>query len=121
MSDGPGYVTIKLRLPSALVERLERVARRRGVRRGRLIASLLADWVEDYVGDRFEHFSTRDNRINVVDKFLGEIIPVSVMKGELYCEYCKSFTCGHTRYAKKIYARWGLMSRLSSWENFQEP
>lgn len=117
MGGDPEYVMIKLRLPSTLVERLERVARRRGVRRCRLIASLLADWVEEYVGDRFEHFSTRDNRINIVDKFLGEIVQVDIVKGELYCEYCKSFTCGHTRYAKKIYARLRLLSRLNFWEN----
>jgi len=116
MGGGSGYVTIKLRLPSILVEKLERVARRRGVRRGRLIASLLADWIEDYIEDRFEPFSTRDNRINIVDKLLGEIIPVTIMKGELYCEYCKSFTCGHTRYAKKIYARKKLMAKRGFWE-----
>jgi len=96
---------IKLKLPKLLVRSLDRVARRRGIRRGRLIASLLADWVEDYVEDRFEILAARSDRISLVDKLLGEMIPVSVIKGELYCEYCKSFTCGHTRYAKKIYAR----------------
>ncbi len=98
---------IKLKLPELLVRSLDRVARRRGVRRSRLIASLLADWVEDYVENRFEMLMARSDRISLVDKLLGEIIPVSVIRGELYCEYCKSFTCGHTRYAKKIYARRG--------------
>ncbi len=99
------YMIVKLKLPRSLVKNLDRVARKKGVRRNRLVASLLADWLEDYVEDRFESFSTRYNRINLIDRFLGEIIPVTVVKGELYCEYCKSFTCGHTRYAKKIYAR----------------
>ena len=74
---------IKLKLPKLLVRSLDRVARRRGIRRGRLIASLLADWVEDYVEDRFEILVARSDRIGLVDKLLGEMIPVSVIKGEL--------------------------------------
>ena len=99
------YMTVKLRLPRNLVKSLDRVARRKGVKRSRFVASLLADWLEDYVEDRFERFSMRYDRINVIDKLLQEIVPVTIVKGELYCEYCKSFTCGHTRYAKKMYAR----------------
>ncbi|MEM0329594.1 MAG: hypothetical protein QXW02_04355 [Nitrososphaerota archaeon] len=110
-------VIVKLKLPEPLVSSIDRIARRRGVKRGRMIASLIADWVEDYVGDRFEMFSVRSDRINVVDKLLGEIVPVSIIRGELYCEYCKSFTCGHTRYAKKIYARRGPSITWASWEN----
>lgn len=98
-------VVVKLRLPVNLVKNLERVSRRRGVRRNRLVASLLADWLEDYVDDRFQLFTIRHDRINIVDKLLGEIVSVRLVRGELYCEYCKSFTCGHTRYAKKVYAR----------------
>jgi hypothetical protein len=51
--------------------------------------------------------SARSDRINIVDKLVGEIVPVGVIRGELCCEYCKSFVRGHTRYAKKIYMRRG--------------
>ena len=105
MSEGSKSMTVKLRLPVNLVKSLEKIARRRGVRRSRLVASLLADWIEDYVEDRFEPFTIRRDRIIIVDNLLGEIIPVRIVKGELYCDYCKSFPCGHTRYAKKIYAK----------------
>ena len=105
MSEDSKSMIVKLRLPVNLVKSLERVARRRGVRRSRLVASVLADWVEDYVERRFEPFTIRRDRINIIDNILGKIIPVSIIRGELYCEYCKSFTCGHTRYAKKLYAK----------------
>ncbi len=103
----PKNLIVKLKLPEPLIRKLDRIARRRGIRRGRLIASLLADWVEDYVDDRFEMLMARSDRISLVDKLLGKIVLVNVIRGELYCEHCKSFTCGHTRYAKKIYSRRG--------------
>ena len=95
----------KLKLPRRLVDRLDRIARERGIRRSRLIASLLADWVEYYVEDRFEPFSMRLDRMGVIDKLLGEIVVVRIIRGEPYCDYCKSFTCGHARYVKKLYSR----------------
>jgi len=96
---------VKLKLPRKLVNKLDRIARERGIRRGRLIASLLADWVEYYVEDRFEPFSMRLDRMGIIDKLLGEIVVVRMIKGEPYCDYCKSFTCGHARYVKKLYSR----------------
>ncbi len=35
---------------------------------------------------------------------MGEIV-VRIIRGEPYCDHCKSFTCGHARYVKKLYSR----------------
>jgi len=59
-------------------------------------------------------FSAKSDRLNVVDKLLGEITPIDIIRGELYCEYCESFVCGHTRYAKKIYVRRGPLITWAS-------
>ncbi|HDJ67017.1 MAG TPA: hypothetical protein ENF33_04845 [Nitrososphaeria archaeon] len=105
MDEEPKRMLVKLKLPRKLVNRLDRIARERGIRRSRLIASLLADWVEYYVEDRFEPFSMRLDRVGVIDKLLGEIVVVRMIRGEPYCDYCKSFICGHARYVKKLYSR----------------
>lgn len=97
--------TAKFRLPHSLVKSLDYVARRRGLRRNRLVASILADYVGEYLGNRFELFSVLRDRINILDKFLGEIVSVRLRYGELYCEYCRSYSCGHIRYAKRHRAR----------------
>ena len=41
----------------------------------------------------------------MIDKLLGKIVVVRIIRGEPYCDYCKSFTCGHARYVKKLYSR----------------
>jgi len=32
-------------------------------------------------------------------------VVVRIIRGESYYDYCKSFTCGHARYVKKLYSR----------------
>jgi hypothetical protein len=45
------HVIVKFRLPDPLVKSI----------RSRLIAFLIANWVEDYIGDMFETFSERSD------------------------------------------------------------
>ncbi|RLE78545.1 MAG: hypothetical protein DRJ51_09365 [Thermoprotei archaeon] len=33
------------------------------------------------------------------------LVVVRIIRGESYYDYCKSFTCGHARYVKKLYSR----------------
>jgi len=34
-----------------------------------------------------------------------DLMVVRIIRGEPYYDYCKSFTCGHARYVKKLYSR----------------
>jgi len=105
MDDDSRYVILRVKLPRKLVTRFDKIVRRLGAKRGRILASLIADWIQDYVDERFQQFSMRYDVVNIIDRLLEEIVTVKVVRDELFCEYCKSFTCGHAKYARKIYIR----------------
>jgi len=99
---------LKIRAPAELVRLLDRVAYYKMIPRGRLIVAALADSFRDYFGESgsLALFSINRDKVNLTDQLLGELIPVRLLgAGEMFCMFCKSFSCSHVRYAKRYLAK----------------
>jgi len=82
----------------------------------------LADSFRDYFGESsLSLFSIVRDRVNLADQLLGEIVSVRLLgAGELFCLFCRSFSCGHVRYAKRYLAK-ARESKFSSPTTFDHP
>ena len=89
-------------VPRPLVMALDRLSRRRGVSRSRLIISVLADYVVEFLPvRRFETIRRTEDKVIVADHLLQKIVKVR-LRPFIFCDYCRTQFCGHARYARRL-------------------
>ena len=114
---------LKLRAPENLITLLDRVAYWRRVPRSRLALSILADGVRDFSPiDTLSIFSIVKGKINLSDQLLARLISVETHGGELFCTFCRSYSCSHVQRAKRflVTARRSIFSSMTTLDHLGE-
>ena len=86
-----------IRLHPEVDKLIAKIAKERGVSKNDLVESIILEWAYRNGYNKIEHFNFRGYTITLVDYLLNDVVNLVYEEPEqrLYCEYCKSYSCGH--------------------------
>lgn len=100
-----------VRLRKALVDRIDEFLETpEGKRTGfnnasQYIDHAIRELLKDYFKKRFEHLNVYDDKVRILDNAIGkqgDIVTVFIKQKGVYCDYCNTHFCVHTKYIWEI-------------------